>query len=1273
MKTAVKYNKMGFNEALIYCCTLNIISLLAVFTAFPANAQAPLITPIQAAASGNNAPAATLAAPGTPFHELIPGDGGGRYVLTHGNIVPGSVIVTENGQALLLNNQYWLDTASGSLSLAKPASQGELISVTYRYLEGAAASSSLLSTPGIALNLGQNTKMGLLFGLTSNNGAGANTTLNGLSFNSKFGEGGLSNFNGLAYFSNVQASRNITFDPSSQKKTPSTAFGSDRLLLQNLQLHKGGLNFTGLFQDIGSKFSGFTALKQGADTAMQQQLTTLEQEKGIRRLGFGLDFSNPIKGAQPATGNGFALNWNTIQDGKGSIANRSAAFRSGVLNLNYNAQDIGANFTQFNNLREADKAQWARAKGLKSQTIGLGMQFGSGKNAAAAGGLSIDQMSFGDKSGALKRNLYNLKTRGMDVSVYQSIAGSKFNRLGDLMDTDKSMLALDTYKLYNPDATASAVTPADMAQMPLASALQRSGLNFSLQPSKTGSIQFSQMQTSETIAGAQSAAAPAMSREALDLHAGLFNFSLLSRSSDPSFHRFATLPDIDKKYLALDILKEVNPQAQINQVTPIEMNQAALSEAGLHRTLLDASLLPQKPNKGGTISVSQLSITDLSQHLNSGEAAPSLQRQMINYLAKNLQVGITRQSISSTFTRLSSLSDMEKSQFGNEYGLSQTQMNLGWQLNKATHFAMSTLNVTPTQDESNSLIQQASKQSLPLSTAQQIASAGLQQNSLSLTGQGMNVTLATSKVSKDFTRSFDIPVAILEQRALDALRGFQTTALTFQYNRIKGLTLDNYSSNSVDSIDHLFHNIVKRNFTFTPSKTLAMNYSADEDVASASGLGNGYRHNLFTLSEIMNKNNSLKVAQESRTDLAAGHNAQTINHETIHLDAAQLGKGGMLDYQVQQSTSLDGIFADFSTLQVQTKPANDFTLNYTRSDVQQSPNPNIAADKNQKQISSATQGVNVQYQATKQFSVQVASSTTNSTDYQDAHTMTLGMQGQPLKDITLAAQFNETHTVADHITHDDANVSISNVKPISFGPVKNLIIKAGYVSLNNSPTLHNESMTGHAEWSLWKNSFLLDYSGEKLPTGMTTITRLYSFDSDNNPKLWIHGAFYYRDWTLITGQTEITRRFNIDARLAKTTHLVYTYGTLPDAGKGLLIPETNADVSLEHLFPLGLKGRIFYQLSDNTATRLLTRSLGLGMEGSIGKNETLSVNLLKGVNGFINSYDRSNQVQFAFNRHINANEFFTISTSWLSHHGIGPTGKLLSNEIRSDLSFNYIF
>jgi hypothetical protein len=307
-------------------------------------------------------PTATATTPGVLAFELLRGNGtGSGYILTHTAVLAETLSVHAGGRKLQAGQDYLFDAGTGNLYFLQPITGGDVISVSYRYLDGADAQKQFApSAPGLLLNLGQSTQMGLMLGITTANGLGYNSTLSGMALNSSFGAGSLSHYSGMAYYSNLQANTNqsLNIHPASGTTTPAAKVqtGQDMMLVQSLGLQSGGTRFNIDFQNVGKNFTGFSALKlsNAGNKSALDQLTALEGEKGIKRLGFGMGVGQNAKSTAPT---GLNFNFNQIQDAKSAINQMGAAYNSTLLNFHYNTREVGQHFTQFAGLREADKTQ----------------------------------------------------------------------------------------------------------------------------------------------------------------------------------------------------------------------------------------------------------------------------------------------------------------------------------------------------------------------------------------------------------------------------------------------------------------------------------------------------------------------------------------------------------------------------------------------------------------------------------------------------------------------------------------------------------------------------------------------------------------------------------------------------------------------------------------------------------------------------------------------------------------------------------------------------
>ena len=1208
-------------------------------------------------------------APGKPFAETLRGTGTrAGYLLTRGNVLPASVFLTLNGVPQKATQDYWLEANGGSLYFANPIRSGDNVQIAYRYLEPTDGTARTAFTPGLRLSLGQNTNLGLLYGMAVGNGAGLNISTYGLSLNSAFGAGNRSSLSSLFYVSNSQRSANEIMPvgvslTGATKGTPSET-GSDHLFAQDLNAQAGNLLFHADYQDVGKKFNGFNSLRANfaGDKAGLDKVNALESERGVKRLGFGLA-TNPAAKPNPALPNapGLLLNWNQISDEKGSISQQAAGYATKDFQINFASREVGKTFQSFAGLRDADKDQWKREIGMKTETLGFGFQFGAGKAKTPAGGLNFVSQKFGDESGGFRREAWSLTGKNFGLQMLDRRADSGFKRLNDLADADKTALALDLYRQFDGNAKAEQVAASDRAQVGRETGLRRNALRADFGLGKTGLFHYSQMVIADETDSAGNSAG--LRRESLTLQSGAVGIEYLTRRSDAKFSRIGDLSDIEKTYFALDVRRQFEPNATVAQVTPKERDQAG-SDGGLARSALRGALQFGKKGKDGALTVQQFGLSDNSATANGSAPKSGLTRQTADYTNKNLHLFWAQQQIAAQFARLKDLSDLERAEFGNEFGLTRKQLGLNWQINKTTKLGYSRLAIGGASDSAASAAATALKNNVDPLAAQETALAGLRRENLSFETTGFLLVGNLAQTDKEFARAADLSLPDADKRAIEGERGFSRSDWTTKFGLLKWLKFDGYQYNARNAEADASHATANNNVIITPTKRTQFEYHANNDLVTADGLKNGQARDSLALKQDFGSGVVFNWNQDGNTIYAKGAaTAPSAKTETLRLQTADNAPNS-LNYERRKTDYEDGKYERASNLNVHAKPVSGFALSYSKLDIERDGDtPSDTTDK-----------VDFLWQASKQFAVLGGYSQKNVSDPKDAtnsgkgdvNTISVGLQGQPLRNITLAAKFDEQHEVSQN-TRDAADVSISNGKPVSFGPVTELTITARYASLNDQRKLQNETMTGRASWKIWKNQFLLDYSGDTKMTATTT-SRLYSFATDPNPKRWFHAAFLYKARTMLDGQEMAIRRFTADARVAKRTNIVYTYGTLPEDEHGNIIPQTTIDVSLKHSFAKDREFAFFYRLNDNTATQLMTRSLGCEFSSRISKDSKMSLAFSFDGNRWPGRADHSHYVRLGYDRKINAENYFTLSAEIRKHDAAG-----VADELRGNFDFHVLF
>jgi len=563
-----------------------------------------------------------LDAKGTPTEKTVPctevlrGNGTrAGYVLTHGGLVPDTLRVSVGARTLKRNVDYFVDPANGSLYFLEAVRRMDTIRVSYAYVPSQDGIRSAVAAPGLAFQFG-GTSLNLSYGISAAGAGGLDFTTYGLSMNNKLGAGG--NLSSLLYFSNpAESNANRIVNPvtrAAQARPNAQQAQSGHLMVQNLNVKTGAATFRASYQDVGASFNGFQAMR-GAHAGNAESLAligALEKERGIRRLGLGM-------GLQTGKTSNLGIDWDTINDATGQIVRQGIGYKSGGLNLQYSTQRIDTGFQAFKSLREAEAGQWARERGVSRSNLSLGLAMGKG------GALGFSQNSIGDRTGRVTSQAFDYSSGRFNMAMSQRSADRGFARLNDLSDADKTALALDIRRQFNPKAAAGEVTAKDKEQIALEAGLERQRLAFDGTLGKASGYQYSQFGISD--------GSGAIRRQALSLTGANFAFNYLDQRISDSFARLGSLGDFERSQFG--------------------------NERGMHRTAMGLNL---RLNKASSLAFSQMTASD---------SAAGMSRQSFAYASQKLEARVDLAEIDEAFARardMAGLSDAEKASIEGERG-----------------------------------------------------------------------------------------------------------------------------------------------------------------------------------------------------------------------------------------------------------------------------------------------------------------------------------------------------------------------------------------------------------------------------------------------------------------------------------------------------------------------------------------------------------------------------------------------------------------------------
>ncbi len=351
--------------------------------------------------------------------------------LRYGSIKTGSETVQLDGRTLVRDKDYFVDYISGVVYLKCQAREGQSLTINYRYDESKGTqgtfgiNSSGTKFQGFTFALTKNSKMILGMGLTERLADGTVLSSNVYGFNNTFGLKGGS-IKGLFMVGDRQKVKQDNLFGDKPANNSTIEEGKSQAIVQNLTSKVGGGQVSINYQDIGEKFGGFSAFESGGYSATE--IGQFASEKGLKRTNFSLDKIGK-------KGFNFSSGSSSVGDDQGAVTNKSYGAEAFGLKFNWSDFKVDPGFTRFNDIREADRNQLARERGLERQSFSLGTSGKRGKfelNSSKVEGL--------DGFGFYRQNI-GLETGLIKANFLSQHVQQGFTRFRDLREGDRDQLA----------------------------------------------------------------------------------------------------------------------------------------------------------------------------------------------------------------------------------------------------------------------------------------------------------------------------------------------------------------------------------------------------------------------------------------------------------------------------------------------------------------------------------------------------------------------------------------------------------------------------------------------------------------------------------------------------------------------------------------------------------------------------------------------------------------------------------------------------------------
>ncbi|MBL8059308.1 MAG: hypothetical protein JNK63_01170 [Chthonomonas sp.] len=366
---------------------------------------------------------------GTTASDLIRLDGTPTVPLRNAGVIRGSESVNLEGRQLRLGDDYSLDCPTGMLILKVATKPGQVLRVTYRHDPAEARSSASKFGNGLntmKLSFGQSSvMMGLGMAERGDNGKVMRSDLYGLKTSFGLTPGGSLRMNGMfAYSSRKTMQSQSLMGESSGLDEGGQESGT--AIVQEIGGDILGGKVALSYQAIDRKFTGFSAFSDSGYS--DQEVSAFTKERGLKRMGLSLKdiMAGSLKLNQ---------SYQVVGEGGNSITNQSYGIAGTGWSLSYSSREVDSGFNRFNDLRESDRKQLEKERGLRTNSFGLNFDQRGAK-------FSLTDFNVSDQGGnAVQRMRMSFQTGTLTMAYVSQEVGQGFGQFEGLREADRGQLA----------------------------------------------------------------------------------------------------------------------------------------------------------------------------------------------------------------------------------------------------------------------------------------------------------------------------------------------------------------------------------------------------------------------------------------------------------------------------------------------------------------------------------------------------------------------------------------------------------------------------------------------------------------------------------------------------------------------------------------------------------------------------------------------------------------------------------------------------------------
>lgn len=552
--------------------------------------------------------------------------------LRHGGLIANSERVEFRGQTLKRGVDYQIDEAAGVIYLMRATKPGDMVRVAYRWdrtkESQKAVGSNFAGLAPFKLDIAPGSRVIFGFGMTERGQNGNTTSSSVMGYQNKFQFGSSGSANGLMLFGQrdkINQQSNYEYEAAAGE----TETGSSHLILQDLALGLGGGKIEVNYQDISKNFTGFGAAMDSGYA--KDSVNQLQKERGLKRFGFS---------ATDVGVGSFKLSsgMRTVGDGKDQIEWKNYGFQSGGFSVAYNSQDVGKDFSRFQDIKEGDREQLRKEAGMNRE--GLAGQFVSKANKLTFSMNKVEDPN----NAAIQRTEVGFSSSKLTFNYGEQEVDQDFRRMGSLMGQEQALWGREL-------------------------GMKRQWM--SLQSSLFGNaapINYSQ----SILESAQGS----FTAQDIGVKSGGWSLEHVTRSADENFNSFGSMQDAEKKGHVESIGKMYSSAGIAFRGEEVHwLHQSA----GISRSLTRIS---GEPFKGWNLNFDHLGL--------SGKTDDGF-LDSLSLGNQKIKLAYRRQELGENFSEVARLLELERKALGTISGLERTDFSFSAQMSPSRSFLYSSM------------------------------------------------------------------------------------------------------------------------------------------------------------------------------------------------------------------------------------------------------------------------------------------------------------------------------------------------------------------------------------------------------------------------------------------------------------------------------------------------------------------------------------------------------------------------------------------------------